>query len=133
METWVCYDKIDVDIEWIQQFCGGDGECSLFFLDRGGRKGRLRFPGVYDFRYAIENAFIGRSMNLSGNKDTGFDIVEDSEYIKYFERQAGDTIPTDDVRHYVVFDKTDTGIEILACGEPSLTWLDEDEVANGSE
>ena len=131
METWIGYDKLDVDIEWIQQFCGGDGECSLFFVDSSGQKGKLHFPCIYDFRYAIENAFISRYADVSREKGTGFNIVEDSEYIKYFEYQVSGTRPIDDIKHYAIFDAMDTGIEVLATREPVLTWLDEGDGVSG--
>ena len=132
METWIGYDRIDVDIEWIQQFCGGDGECSLFFLDRGGRRGKLHFPNIFDFRYAIKSAFIARFADVSREKSKGFDTVEGSEYIKYFEYHVSGTIPIGRVRHYIIFDKVGTGIETLATREPVLTWLDEGDGVSGS-
>ena len=60
MEKWNLYESIEVEIELIESFSGGNRECTVYFVDKQNRKGKLAFTNVFDFRYAIENAFIDR-------------------------------------------------------------------------
>ena len=53
--------------------------------------------------------------------DNGVYIVEDSEYIKYFEHQVSGTMPTDELKHYIISDNIDTTLDILTTKEPTLS------------
>jgi hypothetical protein len=50
-------------------------------------------------------------------------VVKDSEYLKYFEKQSEGVFPMDGIRHFILFDAVDTGIEILASYDPVLVEL----------
>jgi hypothetical protein len=125
METWTKYEAIDITIERITQFTGGDHECTIFFEDNQGREGKLFFPSVFDFRYAIEEAFLGREAIAERGELLCFIRVKDSEYIKYFEYQVCGTRPVDkmNIMHFILFDHLDTGIEIIASEDPALAWI----------
>jgi hypothetical protein len=127
MERWTKYENIDITIERITQFTGGDQECTIFFEDNQGRGGKLFFPSVFDFRYAIEEAFLGREAIAERGEFLCFIRVKDSEYIKYFEYQVDGTIPVDkmNMMHFIVSDPLDTKIELIASKEPILAWSKE--------
>ena len=78
-------------------------------------KSILHFDDVWDFRYAIENAFIDRCYNMRRQKvwteDNSIYIVKNSEYIKYFENQVSGTRQIDELKHFLIFDTLDTGLE----------------------
>jgi hypothetical protein len=126
MEIWQAYEKEKIQIEHIYRFAGGDRECVIFFSDKTKRKYSLYFDLIVDFRYAIENAFLGREANWTEpkpEKRVSIFVVENSDYLKYFECQTGGTFPADGIRHFILFDSIDTGIEVLAEGDPVLTEL----------
>ena len=124
MEKWITYQKVKIQIELIDYFVGGNQELKVFFTDKEKNKWILYFDLVWDFRYAIENAFIDRCYHMEQNKTrtvySSIYIVEDSEYIKYFENQISGSLPTDELKHFLIFDEIDTGLEILTTKEPVL-------------
>ena len=124
MEKWLAYRHFDKEIELIDRFEGGNQRLWVYFTDTEKKKWVLFFDFTWDFRYAIEFAFIGRCYNMEKNRARdGFRsvyLVEDSEYIKYFANQAAGTVPTDTLKHFLIFDQIDTGLEILTPDEPVL-------------
>ena len=123
MEKWRKYSLGKI-IELIDQFEGGNQELNICFTDDKKKKWVLHFDSVWDFRYAVENAFIDRSYQLEKNEacegHSCMYIVQDSEYIEYFHNQVSGSIPTDELKHFVLFDRIDTGIDILTLKEPVL-------------
>lgn len=131
IEKWHAYKKLNVEIEFIDHFVGGNQELRVFFTDEqraiegeNTEKYELFFDSVWDFRYSIENGFIGRcpEMDHIGSRAvyTSIYLVENSKYIKYFEQQVSSTRPIDDLKHFIIFDGIDTGIEVLSNAEPIL-------------
>ena len=125
MENWNAYNKFKMRIELITQFVGGNQELVIYFDDKEKKKWKIYFDFVWDFRYAIENAFIDRCYNMrqqegAWTEDNSIYIVENSEYIKYFENQISGTYPTNKLKHFLIFDEIDTGIEILTNKEPII-------------
>ena len=122
MEKWCAFNKLKVNIELIDYFIGGNQELKIFFEDGKKSKWMLEFDWIWDFRYAIENAFIGRCCDIRNQKDaySSIYVVNNSEYIKYFEKQVSGTRPVEDLMHFLIFDKIDTGLEVLAVKEPVL-------------
>lgn len=124
MEKWITYHNIEKQIELIEYFKGGNQELKVYFIDNEKRKWLLHFDLVWDFRYAIENAFIDRCYNMEQNKTrseySSIYVVEDSEYISYFKNQISGSLPTNELKHFLIFDKIDTGLEILTIKEPVL-------------
>lgn len=123
VEKWSLYTEVKVKIELIESFSGGNRECVINFVDKQNRRGQLFFVNVFDFRYAIENAFIDRLSNipqsvLGGNS---IYIVDKSDFKSRFEKQISGTISVESIRHVVVFDEVDTGIEILTNQAPVLS------------
>ncbi len=124
MEKWITYKKIEAQIELIDFFIGGNQELTVYFTDKQKNKWILYFDLVWDFRYAVENAFIDRCSHMEKNKTreeySSIYLVENSEYIKYFENQISGSLPTDELKHFLIFDQTDTALEILTTKKPVL-------------
>lgn len=122
MEKWNLYENIIIQIKLIESFSGGNRECILRFVDKQNRKGRLTFANIFDFRYAIENAFIDRFSNIPKgiHGKNSIYIVDDSNYKIDFENQVSGTIPVETICHFVIFDEVDTGIEILTNQDPMI-------------
>jgi len=121
MEEWIVYERIKNKIELIESFTGGNMKCVICFLGEDKNEYTLSFDDVYDFRYAIETAFIGRDANTTSESSQNFNsiyIVEESEYIKKFKHDTCECISTENMKHFIIFDSIDTGIEILTIKEP---------------
>ena len=124
MEKWISFDKINIRIKLIDSItirtCG-EG-CSINLMDNDKRKYVLTFDSIDDLRYAIENAFISRVSKVSREilESNSIFVVEESEYLKNFKYGVDGTIPIEDMKHFLIFDSIDTGIEILTNREPVL-------------
>jgi hypothetical protein len=114
--------KIIIDIEVIEMLSGANQYFEVVFSTKEEEKYKIIFDFVWDMRYSIENGYIDRFSKFIRNqgKDSCVFLIENSEYIKYFERQASGTRPMDGVKNYILFDKVDTVIEILTIKEPKL-------------
>jgi len=117
--------EITLDIELIELISGGNQEFEVAFLTKDKEKYKLVFDFVWDMRYSIENASIDRFCEfrkcLPENLiDNSVFIVEDSEYIKYFDHQVSGTRPIDDLKHYIISDSIDTTLDVLTTKGPTL-------------
>ncbi|MBQ7972912.1 MAG: hypothetical protein IJ291_05620 [Lachnospiraceae bacterium] len=121
METLVNCD-ITVDIESIDSVSGGNQEYEVHFTTTDNVKYKLVFDCVWEFRCAIENAYIDRATQFKHREiqKSSVLLVENSEYIKYFAKQVSGTRPIDAVKNYIIFDSVDTIIEVLTIKEPIL-------------
>lgn len=121
MESLVNCDII-IDIEIIDQIVAGDQLYEVFFTTTDQMKYKIVFDFVWDFRCAIENAYIDRSTKFCHNeKDkSSIFLIQDSNYIKYFEEQISGTLPIGELKNYILFDHVDTIIELLTIREPVL-------------
>ena len=116
-------------IELIELISGGNQEFEVLFLTKDQEKYKLVFDFVWDMRYSIENASIERFCRFrerlpEGIIDNGIYRVEDSEYIKYFEKQVDGTMPINELKHYIISDGTDTILDVLTTKEPKLVGID---------
>ena len=114
-----------IDIEIIESITGGDRSLEVIFFGKGRTKYKLVFSWVWDMRYSIENASIDRFYEFrkylpEGLIDSSIYKVENSEYIKYFERQVSGTYSVDELQHYVLYDKIDTILDVLTVRKPML-------------
>ena len=50
-------------------------------------------------------------------------VLTDSSYFNNFTLQISGTIPTDNIKHYLLLDRVDTGVELLTTNEPILKKL----------
>ena len=128
MEKLLNYDII-IDIEMITKLSGANRIFEVEFLTADHRHLKMIFEDVWDLRYAIENGYIDRFVEFRKNLDSHLInnstyIVENSEYIKYFENQSSGTLPTELLTDYIVCDTTDTVIEILSTLPPKLIAID---------
>lgn len=117
METLTNWEQT-IDIEMIESIAGPKPEFEVIFLDSKRKRHKLIFNRVWDMRYSVENASIMRfcefRKHLPANIiDNGIYVVKESEYIKYFKYQVDETLPTDELTHYILCDRTDTTIDIL--------------------
>ena len=119
-----------IDIEMIENISGADQYFEVIFSTTDKKKHKFIFKFVWDMRYAIENASIDRFCEFrkrlpEGIIDNGVYVVEDSDYIKYFEHQVSLTRPVDELTHYILCDRVDTTLDILVCkNKPVLVPLD---------
>jgi len=114
-----------LEIELIESISGGNREFEIIFSTRSREKYKMIFRRVWDLRYSVENASIYRFCEFrkclpEGIVDNSIYIVENSEYIKYFEQQVSGTYLVDDVIHYILSDNIDTFVDILAIEKPML-------------
>jgi hypothetical protein len=84
-------------------------------------------------RYSIENASIDRFCEFrkclpEGIIENGIYIVENSEYIKYFENQVSGTRPVDELKHYIFCDNIDTILDVLTEKKPTFVELPRNEM-----
>ena len=109
---------ITIDIEVIEDISGSNQYFEIFFSTPKKERYKLIFDGVWDMRYSIEATAVDRFCEFreclpTGLIDNNVYIVENSEYIKYFERQVAGLLPVDELTHYIVDDRTDTILDIL--------------------
>ena len=124
METLVNCDII-VDIESIDKVSGGNQEYEVYFTSVDNVKCKLVFDCVWEFRSAIENAYIDRATRFKHEEiqKSSMLLVQNSDYIKYFARQVSGTRPLSDIKDYIIFDSIDTIVEVLTIKEPRLIKL----------
>lgn len=125
MEKVISYDKLNLDIEFIEEFKGGNREFEIYFSDSVRNKFKLQFNNVLDIRYSVENGFIDRISNMPVDilENNRIFVLTDSSYFNNFAIQISGTIPTENIKHYLLFDRVDTGIELLTTSEPILKKL----------
>ena len=114
-----------IHIELIELISGGNQKFEILFLTKDKEKYKLIFDFVWDMRYSIENASIERFSRFreclpEGIIDNSVYIVENSEYIKYFEKQIDGTMPITELKHYIISDSIDTTCDILTTKDPTL-------------
>ena len=124
METLVNCNLI-VDIASVDKVSGDNQMYEVYFTNMDNIKYKLVFDYVWDFRCAIENAYIDRATKFSHEEIQKSSVlqVQNSEYIKYFETQVSGTRPIDEIKDYILFDSIDTIIEFLTLREPVLIKL----------
>ena len=113
---------IIMDIEFIERISGANEFFEVIFLSKDNVKYKIEFDFVWDIRCSIENGYIDRFANFvrDAKEESSILLVENSEYIKYFERQVSGTRPVDKLKNYILFDAIDTVVEILTIKEPVI-------------
>ena len=124
MERLTNYEIV-MDIEWIKNITGADQYFEIIFSTKDRKEYKIIFERVWDMRWSIENASIARWYDLRSCLperivDSSIYVIEDSEYIRYFEQQVMGTRPIDELKHYIISDTTDTTLDILAVKKPVL-------------
>ena len=115
-----------LDIESIELVSGGNQCFEILFVTKNNEKHKMVFDAVWDMRCSIENASIERFCQFreclpNGLLDNSIYIIEDSEYVKYFEKQVSGTRCVGNLKHYILYDRVDTVLDILTTEEPRLT------------
>ena len=113
---------IIVDIECIDKILAGNQMCEVFFTSTNKIKYKIIFDFVWDFRCSIENAYIDRYSKFchKEKKKSSILVINNSNYIKYFEEQVSGTLPISELKNYILFDAVDTIVELLTLKEPVL-------------
>jgi hypothetical protein len=114
--------NIIINIESIEMISGANQYFEMVFLSSEETKYKIVFDFVWDLRYSIENGYIDRAskfLHEAGEKSSVL-MIENSEYVKYFESQVSGTRPTEGIRDYILFDSVDTVVEVLTIKEPAL-------------
>ena len=113
---------IIVDIECVDKILAGNQMCEVFFTSTNKIKYKIIFDFVWDFRCSIENAYIDRSSKFchEEKKKSSILVINNSNYIKYFEEQVSGTRPISELKNYILFDAVDTIVELLTLKEPVL-------------
>ena len=114
--------NIVIDIESIDKILAGNQLYEVFFTSTNQTKYKIVFDFVWDFRCSIENAYIDRSSKFCHNEKEKSNIllIQNSNYVKYFEKQVSGTRPISELKNYILFDSVDTIIELLTLKEPVL-------------
>lgn len=114
-----------IDIKTIDNIhiCTDDHSVHVFAVLSDLTKCRVEFRHVWDFRFSVENATIDRFSKVERRvtKNSSVLTMENSEYIRYFEKQSSGTLPINELKEYIVVDKTDPVISILSLEEPSVS------------
>lgn len=121
METLLNCDIV-IDIESIDKIVAGNQRYEVFFTTTNQIRYKMVFDFVWDFRCSIENAYIDRFSKFCHNekKKSSILLIQDSNYIKYFEEQVSGTRSISKLKNYILFDCVDTIIELLTLKEPVL-------------
>jgi len=126
MERLVNCD-INIMIETIERITGGNRQFEIVLATRDDilsqpKWYKLCFNHVVALRYTIENGFLDRGVKLSRAVDNNSTvlIIENSELKQEFSREVAGTFKTDDIDCYFIGDNTDTIIEVLSIGKPTL-------------
>ena len=126
MEKLVNCDII-IDIESIEMIAGANQFFEVIFLTKDKVKYKIVFDFVWDMRYSIENGYIDRDSKFIRNTEykSSVLLVENSDYVKYFENQVSGTRPTDNIKNYILFDVIDTVVEFLTIEKPILVKMED--------
>ena len=121
METLVDSNLI-LEIEYINEISVKDQCLKMWITLSDKTKCILFFDYVWDFRYSIENACFLRMSELCHKEKEKSSVlmITNSEYIKYFERQVLGTRPISELKNYIVYDKVNTVVELLALKPPKV-------------
>ena len=117
--------EIIIDIGVIENISGGNQEFDILFSTKTGEKFKLSFRYVWDMRYSTENGYLDRGTKFVREEEQKSSIllVENSEYLKYFENQVSGTLPVDELKNYILFDAIDTVVEVLSLDPPVFVAL----------
>lgn len=124
METLVnC--NIVVNIKSIDKIAGGNQSYEVYFTSIDEIRYKIVFDFVWDFRCSIENAYIERTSKFchKEKKKSSVLLIQDSNFVKYFEDQVSGTRPIEAIKNYILFDSVDTVVELLTLKEPIIMMI----------
>lgn len=111
-----------IDIESVENISGANQEYEIFFVSTEGDRYKVVFDYVWDIKCSIENVYIERFSKIvhTEKEKSSILVIDNSESIKFLEKQMSGTRPTQGLKNYIVIDKVDTIIEVLCLKEPAL-------------
>ena len=117
--------NIVIEIESVNQIQGGNQYYEVFFSTPENIKYKIIFNYVWDIRCSIESAFIDRASKFlhDEKKKSSILLIQNSDSIKYFEKQVSGTRPISELKNYILFDSIDTVIEVITIKEPVLVHI----------
>ena len=121
MEKLINCDII-VDADCIEMISGANQYFEVIFSTKDKTKYKIIFDFVWDIRCSIESGYIDRASKFLHNEKEKSSVllIEDSEYVKYFENQVSGTRPVDCIQDYILFDSVDTVVEVLTIKKPII-------------
>ncbi len=116
---------IVIEIESIDKIVAGNQVYEVLFTTTSQTKYKIVFDFVWDFRCSIENAYIERSSKFchKEKEKSSILLIQNSDYVKYFEEQVSGTRPVGELKNFIIFDSVDTIIELLTIKEPFCTMV----------
>lgn len=116
---------IIIEVECIEMISGGNQKFEIILLTTDKLKYKIVFDFVWDMRFSIESGYNVRSSKFlhQEKEKSSVLLIENSEYIKYFENQVSGTRPINALKNYILFDAIDTVVEILTIKEPMLVMI----------
>jgi hypothetical protein len=128
MTNHIIDSGITIDIELIERVTGGNRQFEVLFATRKDIHHyptwyTLAFGHVLEFRYVIEEGFINRSYEFSSPSpwSSSIALVGNSTLTESFLKNVPWYGTSKEVMHYILFDRTDTVIELLTFEKPILT------------
>ncbi|MDR1358314.1 MAG: hypothetical protein LBJ48_03025 [Coriobacteriales bacterium] len=118
-----------MDIEWIDDITGENQYFEILFTTKDNKRYKFLFDGVCGLRYSIANGypyeFNQARTQLPKDDDTvnsSTYLVEDSDYVKSFEKQAVGKCPIGEIKDYIITDmgRSGTVVEVLTTSKPVL-------------
>ena len=113
-----------LNIDLIENISGTKDQIfEIIFLSKDKKKYKLIFDHVWDMKYTTENGCIDRFTKFCRNElneESSIAIVENSDYIKYFENQVSGTRDVEGLKNYILSDTIETVIDILTIDPPRL-------------
>lgn len=96
----------------------GDRECVIKANTREYGDVDIYFEDVWECRYCIENAGIIRWERFQRSDELEGSIFEvhNSDYLRYFVCQTDGTLPSDNLKDYLLSDEIDTIFEVISVG-----------------
>jgi hypothetical protein len=128
VEEWVPYLAFNRKIANVARIKVCKHACVLDIVDTDAIRASITFPKILDFRYSIENGFIDRLSTVKIAKEDLYQndilIAYNSKYLEHFTQRASQVVRLENlqVRHYLIFDRIDTGVEILTSCEPLFSY-----------
>ena len=117
---------IVVEIENIINIVGGNQEFKILALTKDRGKIEICIDNVWSMQYSIENVNISRFCHYREYNElpppySSIMTVEESSYLAVVKKEIGETYPSENLKHYIIIDKVDTVLDIVALTEPKIT------------
>ena len=119
-----------IDIQEIVHISSA-GQFEILVLTTDQERYKFIFKNVWDMRLSMEIVNVNRFCEFrkclpDGIIYNGIYVVEDSDYVKYWEIESAGAYGPVRLTHYLVQDNSDLLVDILVCGKGPVLVLDTD-------